>query len=255
MTIQYAGDLHIEMQPNRVWLFEHGLQPVGDILALAGDIAYLGDRQLLHNEYFDKLSDNYEQVYIVPGNHEYYRGYELRDTLFDFELNIRDNVRYLNNRSVVIGDTELFFTTLWSKVPNAYIADIQNGMMDTRLICYKNALLFAGEYNELHNICAGWIKEAVESSTAKHKVVVTHHCPTMNPIYNNYPGSRLTCGFMVDCDDIIAAHDIDAWIFGHTHYNGGSGTVIGGTPLLSNQLGYVEQREAKGFDPAKAIDV
>lgn len=253
MTIQYASDLHLEMQPNRAWLFQHGLRPVGDILVLAGDIAYLGDRQLLHNEFFDRLSDNYEQVFIVPGNHEYYRGFELRDTLTDFEIKVRDNVRYLNNKSVVIGDTELFFTTLWSKVPNAYIADIQNGMMDTRLICYKNALLFAGEYNELHNICAGWIKEAVESSTAKHKVVVTHHCPTMNPIYNNYPGSRLTCGFMVDCDDFIAAHDIDAWIFGHTHYNGGSGTVIGGTPLHSNQLGYVRDGEQKGFNSQDII--
>ena len=158
MTIQYASDLHLEMQPNRAWLFRHGLQPVGDILVLAGDIAYLGDKQLLHNEYFDWLSDSFNQVFIVPGNHEYYRGFELRDTLTDFEYKVRDNVRYLNNKSVVISDTELFFTTLWSKVPNAFIADIQNGMMDTRLICYKNALLFAGEYNELHRICAGFSK-------------------------------------------------------------------------------------------------
>jgi hypothetical protein len=194
-------------------------------------------------------------VYIVPGNHEYYHGYELRDTLTNFELMVRDNVRYLNNKSVIIGDTELFFTALWSKVPNAYIADIENGMMDTRLICYKNSLLFAGEFNELHRICAGWLKDAVESSTARHKVVITHHCPTFTPSFNGYPGSRLNCGFLVDMDDFIAGHDIDAWIYGHTHYNGGSGTVIGGTPLFTNQMGYVEQGEAKGFDPAKAIDV
>ena len=209
----------------------------------------------MHNEFFDWLADNYEQVYIVPGNHEYYHGYELRDTLTNFELMVRDNVRYLNNKSVIIGDTELFFTALWSKVPNAYIADIENGMMDTRLICYKNSLLFAGEFNELHRICAGWLKDAVESSTARHKVVITHHCPTFTPSFNGYPGSRLNCGFLVDMDDFIAGHDIDAWIYGHTHYNGGSGTVIGGTPLFTNQMGYVEQGEAKGFDPAKAIDV
>ena len=253
MKIQYASDLHLEFQENRAWLLEHGLRPVGDILVQAGDIAHFGDKQLLHNEYFDSLSDNYEQVLIVPGNHEYYGGYELRDTLTNFEMEVRPNVKYLNNKSIVIGDTELFFTILWSKVPNAYIADIQNGMMDTRLICYKNALLFAGEYNELYNICAGWLKEAVESSKAKHKVVVTHHCPTFNPAFNGYPGSRLNCGFMVDCDDFIAAHDLDAWIFGHTHYNGGSGTVIGSTRLHTNQLGYVRDGEQKGFNPQATI--
>ncbi len=258
MKIQYASDLHLEFQDNRAWLFRHGLQPAGDILVLAGDIAYLGDRQLLHNEYFDRLSDNYEQVYIVPGNHEYYKGYELRDTLTDFELKVRENVRYINNKSFVIEDTELFFTTLWSKVPNAYIADIQNGLMDTRLICYKNALLFAGEFNELHRLCASWLKGAVESSTARHKVVVTHHCPTFNPAFNGYPRSRLNCGFLVDMDNFIIDHtDIDYWIFGHTHYNGrtvGKGQTIGQTRLLTNQLGYVRDGEQKGFNQAAVIN-
>ena len=210
MTIQYASDLHIEMMANRAWLFGHGLQPVGDILVLAGDIIYLGNRQLMHNEYFDWLSDSYEQVYIVPGNHEYYGGYELRDTLKDFEMEVRPNVRYLNNKSVIIGDTELFFTTLWSKVPNACIADLQNGMNDFRLICYKNSVLFAGELNGLHDICLGWLDGALEASTARHKIVITHHCPTMNDILNNYPGGRLNSGFMVDDDEFIANHDIDA---------------------------------------------
>ena len=261
MKIQYASDLHIEFQANRAWLFRLGLQPVVDILVLAGDIAYLGDKQLMHNEYFDWLSDNYEQVLIVPGNHEYYGGFELRDTLTDFEYKVRDNVRYLNNKSIVIGYTELFFTTLWSKVPNAYIADIQNGMMDTQLICYKNALLFAGEYNELYNICAGWLKDAVESSMARHKVVVTHHCPTMNPAFNGHPGSRLNCGFLVDMDGFIIGHpDIDYWIFGHTHYNGnasvaGKGLTIGKTRLLTNQLGYICNDEHKGFVPTAIIQI
>lgn len=261
MRIQYASDLHIEFQANRAWLFGNGLSPSAEILILAGDIAYLGDRQLMHNEYFDWLSANYKQVYIVHGNHEYYRGVELRDTLTDFEYKIRDNVRYINNKSVVIGDTELFFTTLWSRVPNAFIADIQNGMMDTRLICYKNALLFAGEFNELHKICVNWLDEALNTSKAKRKVVVTHHCPTTKDIFNGYIGSRLNCGFMVDMEDFINVHDIDYWIFGHTHFNGdssvlaGNSVLIGKTHLLTNQLGYTQYREQKGFNHSATITI
>lgn len=261
MKIQYASDLHIEFQANRARLFENGLKPAADILVLAGDIAYLGDRQLLHNEYFDWLGANFKQVYIVPGNHEYYRGVELRDTLCDYEYLIRDNVRYIHNKSVVIDNTELFFTTLWSRVPNSFLADIQNGMMDTRLICYKNALLFAGEFNELHDICADWLTEAVETSSATHKVVVTHHCPTFNPVFNGHPGSRLNCGFLVDMDEFIIQHpDIDYWIFGHTHYNGdsevaGKGLTVGQTTLVTNQLGYTEYKEQKGFKRSAIIEL
>ena len=260
MQIQYASDLHIEMMANRAWLFGHGLQPAGNILVLAGDIIYLGNRQLIHNEYFDWLADNYEQVYIVPGNHEYYGGYELRDTLTDFEMQIRPNVKYINNKSVIIGNTELFFTTLWSRVPNAFIADIQNGMMDTRLICYKNALLYAGEFNELHSICLNWMDGAMKASTAKHKVVVTHHCPTTNKVFDNHPGSKISCGFMTDDESFIINHDAEYWIFGHTHFNSTGSTVngglqIGNTLLLTNQLGYIGYGEDKGFNQAKTIEI
>lgn len=233
--------------------------PSADILVLAGDIAYLGDRQLMHNEYFDWLSANYGQVYIVPGNHEYYRGVELRDTLSDFEYLIRDNVRYINNKSVVIGEAELFFTTLWSRVPNAFIADVQNGMMDTRLICYKNAPLFAGEFNELHKICTDWLDGALKASSAEHKVVVTHHCPTTMDTLNGYIGSRLNSGFMVDMEDFIKGHEIGHWIFGHTHFNGnnsvleGRSVTVGRTRLLTNQLGYVQRDEQRGFNPAAVV--
>ena len=166
----------------------------------------------------------------------------------------------MNNKSVVEGDTELFFTTLWSKVPNAYIADIQNGMMDTRLICYKNALLFAGEFNELHQVCTSWLDKALAGSKSANKVVITHHCPTTRDVFNGHIGSRLNCGFMVDMEEFIKTHkDIKYWIFGHTHYNGdssalpGNEAVIGDTHLVTNQLGYTQYKEQAGFNPAAVI--
>ena len=109
MTLQYASDLHLEFPANRAWLKEHPIQPVGDILVLAGDILLLGDRKLEHHEIVSRWADQFEEVYLIPGNHEYYRGLELRDTLTDFEYPIRGNVRFLNNRSIRLGETDLFF--------------------------------------------------------------------------------------------------------------------------------------------------
>ena len=48
---------------------------------------------------------------------------------------------------------------------------------------------------------------------------------------------------------------VDYWIYGHTHFAGGSGTKIGGTALLCNQLGYVFQNEHLDFDRRACIEV
>ena len=41
MKIQYASDLHLEMPYNRDYWYENRIEPVGDILILAGDITKL----------------------------------------------------------------------------------------------------------------------------------------------------------------------------------------------------------------------
>ena len=248
MKIQYASDLHLEFAENKSFIEHGGLEPVGDVLVLAGDISYLGDRKMWKRPFWDWCAEHFRETFIVPGNHEFYGGFDIGRTMADYELEVRPNVRYLNNRSIVLEGTELFFTTLWTKIDPTRLWTVQQGMNDYRYGKLNGRRFCANDVDELHKQCLDWLSGALEASTAAHKVVVTHHCPTLGKEFNSYPGGALNSAFQVDLDAFIEASCVDCWIYGHTHYAGGSGTKIGETTLLCNQLGYVFQNEHLNFD-------
>lgn len=255
MKIQYASDLHLEFGDNGRYLGLGGIAPVGDILVLAGDVSYLGDQGLMRHRFFDWCSEHFRETYIVPGNHEFYGGYDIEQTMADYESQYRDNVRYLNNRCVMLEDTELFFTTLWTRISPLHLWTVQQGMNDFRHGVLDGARFCANDVDGLHKRCLEWLESALKASTANRKVVVTHHCPTMRGEFNNYPGGALNSAFMVDLDDFIETCGADYWLYGHTHYAGGSGTRIGQTQLLCNQLGYVCYNEHRAFNGSAVIEV
>ena len=61
---------------NQSYLLKSGLIPSGDVLVLAGDIRVLEDGYESH-PFFSWAADNFDQVYFLLGNHEYYSGYPL----------------------------------------------------------------------------------------------------------------------------------------------------------------------------------
>lgn len=254
MKLQYASDLHLEFNQNTQWLQETPLEVTGDVLVLAGDITIFGDDELENHPFFDWCAENYRETILVPGNHEYYDGVEMRDTLTDFEKLLRPNVRYLNNRSIVIDDTELFVTTLWSKVKPQNEEWIESRMTDCRRSVLDGHTLRGADYSLLHELCFSWLDDALKQSTAKHKVVVTHHSP-VNYEDPTFATNNLTDAFIIPLEDYIEQSDIDAWIFGHTHYNAAEGVTLGRTRICTNQLGYVMYGICSGYNPARFIDL
>lgn len=119
MKLQYASDLHLEFKENSELLSSTPLDVQADILILAGDITLLGKNKYYLNPFFDWCCEHFKETYIVPGNHEYYNGFELADTMIDFQMSIRPNVHYINNRSVLINDTEIFFSNLSGSTINS----------------------------------------------------------------------------------------------------------------------------------------
>ena len=127
-------------------------------------------------------------------------------------------------------------------------------MNDFRQIKFDGKLLQVDDFNRMHETSIGFSRKSIEDSTAAHIVVVTHHLPTLQVVAPYHRGSMLNSAFASEYGDLIADSRIDAWIYGHSHTN--IDTEIGGTRIISNQMGYVFEDEHLmiGFGPAKYID-
>lgn len=246
MTIQYLSDLHLELKDNANYLSELPLRVTGDVLVLAGDIIYLGNKELERAPFLSWAADHYEQVLMVAGNHEYYGGYDMAALGDSWEYKIAPNVGYYQNRVVRLNDVDLVLTSLWSHIPPERERLTATYLSDFHKILYDGHLLTPADYNATHERCLSFVRRAVSASSARHRVVVSHHVPTLlcsPPKLRTIKNGQLLTAFTVELTDYIRHAPIDAWIHGHSHV--GFHVDLGGTQVLSNQLGYVFHEEYK----------
>ena len=254
MKIQFASDLHLELMDNSRYLKEHPLQVTGDVLLLAGDTIYIEQEHLMKHPFWQWASDNYEEVIAVPGNHEFYAFYDIASLPESYRWELFPNVRICSNTVEHIGDVDIIASTLWAHI------DIQNAyhtercVSDFHRIMYGDHLLTAADFNREHERCLQFVKQTVASSTAKTKIVLTHHVPTGLCTAFEFQGSTINGAFTVELGNYIADSDINYWIYGHSHRN--IEAQIGDTRILSNQLGYVAHGEhlSNGFNFGRAIE-
>lgn len=246
MRIQYASDLHLEFADNWRYLRGHPLQVSGNILLLAGDIGYLGDQNYQNHPFWDWSSENYNQVLVVLGNHEFYKFYDLSTMQDGVVGEIRSNVHYYYNKVVRIEDVDFILSTLWSTIDETNAPYTEQCVTDFRRIKFGKNILTHREFNQEHDRCVRFIKKAVKESTAKSKVVATHHVPSFQLCASEFYGSSLNGAFTVELEDYIKDCGVDYWIYGHSHRN--IERTIGMTHCLCNQLGYVFANEHLTFN-------
>ena len=254
MILQYCSDLHQEFDANRYWLAEYPLVPRGDILIIAGDTHCLG-KGYERLPLWDYLSQNFRETYVLPGNHEYYGGYDTEHHLHEVRVPLRKNVWLVNNYVVDKPEARLIFTTLWSRIEQ-HIAPILLGMADFKRVRYQGKVIGVAQYNLLHRAACQFLEKALSASpaVAQSQIVVTHHLPSEQCNDDEFKGSLLNEAFCVDLTSFIEQAPVDAWIYGHSHRNVAE-FRLGGTRLLTNQLGYVHFGEHSQFDPAASITV
>ena len=254
MRIQYASDLHLEFADNwRVLKQEEPMNVRGDILVLAGDIGYLGDDNYQTHPFWDWASENYQQVIVALGNHEFYKFYDLSSMHDGLIGEIRPNIHYYYNVVVHIQDIDIIVSTLWANITleDAYITE--HSVTDFRRILYGEDILTFADFNREHKRCLEFIKQSVADSTAKHKIVVTHHVPSFQLMSPEFQGSRINGAFTVELADYIATSGIDYWIYGHSHRN--IDKTIGSIHCVCNQFGYAFHNEHFTFDRNKVIEI
>ena len=246
MRVQYASDLHLEFGENSKWLKEHPLIPSADILVLAGDIGYLGDDNYITHPFWNRVSEDFKQVIVVPGNHELYKFFDINELRNGWQLEIRHNVRVCYNSVIALNEeTDLIASTLWAHIPPSEEYLTERCVSDFKRIRNGEFRLSAQRFNEEHEVCRNFIEKAVSESNAERIVVATHHVPSFALMAEEFKDSSINGAFTVELAGMIAESRINCWIYGHSHRN--IDKMIGSTRCVSNQLGYVFQNEHKTF--------
>ena len=179
MRIQFMSDLHMELWDNSRYIKSNEFEAKGDVLVLAGDTFYLRDIIAPQKRFWNWASKSFRQVLLVPGNHEFYSNSDVTERGDSWQWLFRENVGYYYNKVVRIDDVDFIFTTLWSRIPEVDMFHVHRGMNDFRQILYDGHRFTPDDFNFEHEKCLRFLKQAVEQSTAKHIVVVTHHLPIL----------------------------------------------------------------------------
>ncbi len=253
MKIQFASDLHLEFSINQKFLSNHPIKAIGNILLLGGDIIPF---TLLEKamDFFRLLSDKFEQVYWIPGNHEYYHFNTDAGRIGSFKESILPNVTLLNNTTIVHNGIKLIFSTLWSRISIENELSVKKGMADFRYIFKGNNLLTVEDYNNWHSEALFFLQSEVSKKSQLPSIVLTHHVPTFVHYPKEFLQIPINGGFVTEMQDFILGAGFDYWIYGHHHRNT-SAFKIGKTQLDTNQLGYVWHKENIGFQDNKYFEL
>ncbi|MBK7175253.1 MAG: metallophosphoesterase [Bacteroidales bacterium] len=243
MKIQYCSDLHLESEPNSRFLEANPLIVAGDILILAGDVVPLLD-EYLNNPFFHFISENYKQVFWIPGNHEFYHR-DLSNYSTSFSIQLAGNIQIVNNIELNYEGVNFLFSTMWSKIGSDNMKTVEKNVPDFSNITLNDKPFKATDFNRLHAESIAFIVQSLNHKKGK-TVVITHHLPSVLCNSELHNSSSINEAYCIDLTEYITGCDANFWIHGHSHVNHNP-LYLGNTIMLTNQLGYVHSNEHAGF--------
>jgi len=244
--LQVVSDLHLEFyQDHGKALLERGLSWDADATAvvLAGDIGGMGRSRASLELALDFFTERFDQVFFVPGNHEYY-GTHAEETDDKLRKLIASHRGATLLEPGVVGrwaGRRVLGATLWFRREPSH-EELEEGLSDFSVIRGFRGWVY--EQNRRH---VDWL----ESSVAEGDIVVTHHLPAKGSVAPRFEGDPFNTFFLCDMERLIAERRPRWWIHGHTHVP--CDHQLGATRIVANPLGYPD--EASGdFAPLTLFD-
>jgi Icc-related predicted phosphoesterase len=243
------SDLHLDHDKVADQEFMDALQPQPDIglLVLAGDWFSICRPQQTE-ELFTKLLRCYDEVLVVPGNHDYWRADPVAA-----EAAMRPTVTAPNKLHVLVKaefktvkGVPFFGGTMW--YPQPAPRKVQH-FIDMRQVHVSQSWFF-----EQYRAFEKALDEARDAGGhMTETVVVTHHLPhpESTPLrFRRTPNDHF---FMTNMTSRIMDLKPKLWLHGHTH--DACDYVVGSTRIVCNPRGYPFEYTARAPYEPKLIEV
>lgn len=270
LTVQILSDIHPEYTNNLSPDIREFLEPIADVLILAGDCGNLHKPAQLESLLLSACTA-FKYVLYTPGNHEYYRVHSNTGVPMEvLEKRLNNIVDAVNNRlvtdhdtnspagqrlwllqksSVKIGTTLFAGCTLWSRP--TFTVDLPGYIV--RITAEKTTAGSRGltkeEYTQMHESHVEYLQEIKEyyaaDSTTEKLVIVTHHPPCRDMFGDTELTDQFASLYYTDLPREIF-ENVDVWINGHIHKTYDIVTPEG-CRLVSNQLGKPGRRLNSDF--------
>lgn len=255
--LQIVSDVHLE--------FYHKSTPVivkhAPYLALLGDIGKPFSTS--YKDFISKQAIQFEKVFVVMGNHEYYNQNADVPTILEKARGVCaefNNVHLLERDTFELSDnTVLLGCTLWSDISDS----AARGMNDFVKIHDKipdkttSRRLFKLKpdmYRYWHWRDVDWIQNTLDelrkNSPGKKAIVLTHHAPH-KLMSGEYYGNNLSSAFATDLTKLFQSPVI-AFANGHVHSN--CDINVNNIRCVSNAMGYPGEQKRAGFRNDVTID-
>jgi predicted phosphodiesterase len=133
VNFQLISDIHVEFPRVREVLPPEAIEPKAPYLVMLGDIGYPSKPS--YQELLFEVADKFKKVFIIAGNHEYYKAeyYSTKQKIQEICAH-KDNLIFMDKKSVLVDGVRVLGTTLWSYIPPEMYVQIASFLNDYHMI-------------------------------------------------------------------------------------------------------------------------